>query len=77
MNQDLECTDELMLSARASSRKKKLVIVVVIAGVLAVGAGILIGLHIHNNNEYKANIKLAQADLKEGEYEQALVAYNK
>lgn len=77
MNQELERTEELMQAASGKSKKKKIIIIAVIAGVIAAGIGVFAGINIHNSNQCKAQLKIAQTNFKEGKYDEAIAAYTK
>ena len=77
MNQELERTEELMAVAGKGNKKKKIIIIAVIVAVLAAGAGIFVGLKIHNDNQIKSQLKTGKALLAEGKYEKAIAAFDK
>lgn len=77
MNQDIERTEELLSETTNKSKKKKLIIVAVLAGVLAIAAGVYAGININGEKQIDEYLKIAQAELREGDYKQAVKSFGK
>ena len=76
-NIDIERTDELLYLAKKKSSRKKLIAIIVIAAVAAAGAGVAVGFNVHKDYQIESHMKIAQASLKEGDYEQAVKEFDK
>lgn len=77
MSQELERTEELLASNAGRNKKKKLIVIVIVLAVLAAGVGVFAGIKLHSGSQIKEQLKIADAKLKEGKYEEAIAAYDK
>ena len=77
MQQEFERTEELLTASRKKKTKKKLLIIVIVAAIAAAAAGVFAGIRIHNDDQVKEQLKIAQASLREGDYSQAIVSFDK